>query len=403
LMLNTEKVVKSLKEIKKELENELVESKTKIEDLEKELKEKNELYQEKEIELKLKQKEADNLLSRLLEKSAEKGQMTDKGGKENLQKEIDDLKKKLNETKEREFELKGELKAKREEIERMNKTIDKAISTPKFQTIQSISTYQIQYNVQYQQLETETEKKITESLTKQEISATSEEQRVINKTILFLGTKELFINHRQAAINNLIDCYNKLEKRLGSKLNKFTTATSMMNIAGKLAGIIPGGGIAEAPIGLVGDTINLTGTIIQGKDLEKFTKQFQEILAKDKKNLSLFDGNYLSLVNTVWEDNKTSQGEIVSTIINTLNELSPFSNDHNAFTQSVSGTWQGRTSLELGEMKSSLEAIINNFQELKQRLQGQKEQLSKQSWFKIIETKTDLLQEQQAQIQIPPK
>jgi len=34
--------------------------------------------------------------------------------------------------------------------------------------------------------------------------------------------------------------------------------------------------------------------------------------------------------------------------------------------------------MDLGEMKSSIEAVINNFQELKQKLQDQKEQLSKQ-------------------------
>jgi hypothetical protein len=187
----------------------------------------------------------------------------------------------------------------------MNKTIEKAIDTPKVQqniqsTVigsQSINTYHIQYNIQYQQLETETEKQISTSLTDKEI--TLQEQKVINKTVLFLGTKELFISHRQATVNNLIECYNKLEKKLGSKLSKFTNAVSMTNIAGKLANIIPGGGVAEAPVGLLGDVINLTGTIIKEKDLPKFTKVFQEILAKDKKNLSLFDSNYLSLINTV--------------------------------------------------------------------------------------------------------
>jgi len=156
----------------------------------------------------------------------------------------------------------------------------------------------------------------------------------------------------------------------------------MTNIAGKLAKIIPGGGAAETPIGLLGDTINLTGTIIKEKDLKKFTKHFQEILDKDKKNLPLFDGNCLSLINTVWKDNKTNQGEIVSTIIKTLNlertKISPFSDDYNVFSQSVSGIWQGRSSLPLEEIKSSIESVINNFQELKQKLQDQKKQLTDQ-------------------------
>ncbi|CAI2168955.1 2372_t:CDS:2 [Funneliformis geosporum] len=205
--------------------------------------------------------------------------------------------------------------AKHELAVELNKKINRktSLSAPGMtkELIQSINTYQIQYNVQYQQLETETEKQITASLTDKEV--TLEEQKVINKTILFLGTKELFINYRQATINNLIECYNRLEKRLGSKLNKFTNAVSMTNIAGKLASIIPGGGVVEVPIGLLGDTINLTGTIIQGKDLEKFTKQFQEILVSDKKNLSLFD-----------DLKKTEQ--------------SPFSDENDVLSQSVSGT-----------------------------------------------------------------
>jgi hypothetical protein len=178
----------------------------------------------------------------------------------------------------------------------------KEISTPKVQNIntvfgsQSINAYQIQYNIQYQQLETETEKQITESLTDRGI--TPQEQKVINQTILFLGTKELFINYRQASINNLIECYNKLEKS-EVKLRKFGIASSVMGITGKLANIIPGGGVAEVPMGIIGDTINLAGTIIKEKDLAKLTKQFQTTQSQDEKKLSLFDENYQSLTKTI--------------------------------------------------------------------------------------------------------
>src|ERR1700722_1038966 len=139
----------------------------------------------------------------------------------------------------------------------MREKLDKVIDTPKVQNIntvfgsQSINTYQIQYTQNYQQLATET-------LTDQEI--TSQEQKIINQTILFLGTKELFINYRQASIDSLTDCYNKLEKS-ESKLKKFGLASSMMGITSKIAKAIPGGGVAETPIGIIGDTINLTGNV----------------------------------------------------------------------------------------------------------------------------------------------
>src|ERR1700753_4409631 len=99
----------------------------------------------------------------------------------------------------------------------MNEIIRETAITPKVQQniqnavySQSINTYNIQYNIQYQQLESETEKQVSVSLTDKEINP--QEQKIINKAILFLGTKELFINHRQNSINNLIECYNKLEK-----------------------------------------------------------------------------------------------------------------------------------------------------------------------------------------------
>src|SRR5207247_1611342 len=126
-------------------------------------------------------------------------------------------------------------------------------------------TYQTQYIQNYQKLESDLEEQITEPLTSQE--TTLQERKVINKTILFLGTKELFINYRQASINSLIDCYNKLEKS-GSKLTRFANIASMMNITGKLANIIPGGGIAESSLGLAGDAINLAGTVIEGTVLK---------------------------------------------------------------------------------------------------------------------------------------
>ncbi|CAG8557447.1 324_t:CDS:2, partial [Racocetra persica] len=298
-----------------------------------------------------------------------------------------------------EAEYKGKLEAKDQEVVRIHQLLNQVMLISRSQQIINISDVSqsginiagdnsylsnkstTNYRTNYQQLAAETENQIIAFLSNKEIIP--QEQKVINKTILFLGTKELFVNYRQTTINNLIDCYNKLEKRLGSKLHKFTTAVSMTNIAGKLASIIPGGGVAEAPLGILGDTINLTGTIIQGKLLDKFTKQFQEILAKDKKNLSLFDGNYLELRNIIWGDEKTSRGEIVADIIKTLKlertKISPFSDDYNAFSQSVSGIWQSRSSIDLGEMKSSIEAVINDFAKLKQKLQEEKEQLSRQT------------------------
>ncbi|CAG8453299.1 3894_t:CDS:2 [Ambispora gerdemannii] len=138
---------------KKELEDELVESKAKIEKLEKKLTEQNTLYQQKEVDA--------------IQESAK----SEPAEKEKWEQKSKELEKKLDESKEREFELKGELKAKKEEIERMSKTIDKVIVTPKAQNVfisQSINTYQIQYTQNYQKLEADLEEQINEFLVNKE-------------------------------------------------------------------------------------------------------------------------------------------------------------------------------------------------------------------------------------------
>jgi len=251
-----------------------------------------------------------------------------------------------------------------------------------------------EFKKKYQKLSTDLEKQIDKTLTE----ITLKEKQIINQTILFLGTKELFINHRQATINNLIDSYNKLEKRLGSKLNKFTTAVSMTNIAGKLASIIPGGGVAETPVRILGDTINLTGTIVQGKDLEKFTKQFQAILAQDEKNMFLFDESYQLLIKAIWyETSNNSQGEITTTIIEILKLVKSkqvlFSKEHNVF--NISDIWKSRPSLELGEMKNAILLLKKDLERFEQEAQQERNQLTKQIWFNEIEKQTNLLERQQ--------
>jgi len=164
------------------------------------------------------------------------------------------------------------------------------------QSNQITTTYQTQYNIQYQQLMKEIKQEVNDSLIDiKEI--TPQEQQVINQTVFFLGAKELFINYRQAIISKLINCYCKLAGK--NKSTKFATFSSVMGITGKIAKIIPGGGVAEEPLGIVGDVVSLTGTIIQEKNLDKCIKEFQRILAEDEKSLPLFDENYRSLTQAI--------------------------------------------------------------------------------------------------------
>lgn len=384
LMLNAKAVLESAKEIKKELESELTESKTKIEELKKELFEKNSLYQEKEIELKIKQKEADKLLDKLLEKFAEKSKVTNKLEEDNLQKEIDNLRRKLDISKEREFELKGELKAKREEIERMNKTIEKAIEVPKIQNIQNavINNY-------YQQALQEIEQTITQSLIGQEI--TPQDQTIINQTILFLGVRELFINYRQLVINNLIESYCQLANK--SKFTRLTNFNSMMNITSKIAKTISGGGVAETPLGILGDTINLANSLLQEKNSKNYIKKLKEILDQDKKNLSLFDEHYSHLEKTLW---RQETSEITKLIVNTLSLFKdksyPFSTDQNAY--KLGQVWESDLpNLNLEQLRNILENLNKSLNDYQQEFQSQKRQLSEQSWFETIEQQTDLLKQ----------
>ena len=243
--------------------------------------------------------------------------------------------------------LQGESSAKDQEIVRINQIISQAMFTPKIQqvTISNISQSDINivgdnshlvnqnitnYQTIYQQLVTETEKEI-ESLLIDIKEIIPQEKQIINQTILFLGTKELFINYRQEIISRLIDCYCNLASK--SKSTKLANFNSIMNITSKIANTIPTGGTVETPLGILGDTINLAEAIIQEKNLKQCIKKLQQIFAKDKESLSLFDENYRSLTQSIGLDN--GQGEITKNIIDTLQldqtQLRPFSINHDVF------------------------------------------------------------------------
>jgi hypothetical protein len=195
-------------------------------------------------------------------------------------------------------ELKGLLSAKESEIQYLRTQASKptqhvSISGGSQTGINLVvgDNFSISNQFNYQQLITETEKETKQSLTNQVV--TEQDQKVINRTIIFLGAKELFINYRQTIINHLIEGYCKLTKQ--NKTSKFNTASGLMGITNKLAGLVPGGAIAQTSVGILGDTIDLAGTIHQEKNLKQCLKKLQEILTKDKKALTLFDEYYQPL------------------------------------------------------------------------------------------------------------
>jgi hypothetical protein len=297
---------------------------------------------------------------------------------------------------------KGELRSKREEIEWMRKEI----STPKVQNIQhtvigsqSINTYQIQHNLYYQQLQTDLEQQTSEILTNQEI--TSQDQQIINQTIIFLGTQELFVDYRQKLLNKLIDGYCQLAKK--NKWTKWATFSSnLTGIGSKIAGAIPKGNIAQTSLGIIADTINLAANITQERNLEKYRQKLQEILTKDKEALTLFDNYYHPLEKTLWNN----QSSLIATqIIKTLSlnreQSYPFSKGQNPF----QGIWEKElTAFSSEQLKDFLKKLEGDLETFQKTFQQQRSELSQYEWFKTIEEKTDLLQEQpQNQIQVEPR
>lgn len=211
IILEVKKSLKSAKELKRMLE-------AKIEDLEKELSEKVALQQETKKELETQKNVTETLLKQLVEKTIEKEKASNENEANDLQKEINHLRQDLKESERKVTKLEVRLEDKQEEIVWMREKLGKVIDTPKFQTIQStvissksINTYHIQYNVQYQQLETEIEKQISEPLTKLEV--TEQDKKVINQTIIFWGVQELFFNYRKNTIDKLVNCYCRLANK----------------------------------------------------------------------------------------------------------------------------------------------------------------------------------------------
>ncbi|MDR1670451.1 MAG: hypothetical protein LBR43_01825 [Spiroplasmataceae bacterium] len=250
-------------------------------------------------------------------------------------------------------------------------------------------------NNYYQQIISEIEQEIANSLAKQEISPA--EQKVINQTIIYLGTQELFLNYRQELISNLIKSYCQLTKQ--SKLVKLTNNLGkIMNISSKLAGKLPGGKVAETPLNILETILNLAQSTLQEEDLKKYRQQLQEIFVKDKQSLILFDESYRSLIQSIWPDN--NQSKVVQNIIATLQlkqtQLKPFSDNHNIC--KLGEVWEAMLpDLSLEELKTLLTNLDKKLTISQREFYSQRQELAKQSWFKTIEQKTDLLQEKKAE------
>ena len=178
-----------------------------------------------------------------------------------------------------------------------------------------------------------------------------------------------------------------------------------MGITSKIVKGVPNGSIAETPLGIVGDIAVLTGIILEDKHLEKCIKEFKELISKDSQDLNFFDQSYDSLTKTIWNNNQ-SLSPVTTRITKVLNLVKekpyPFSEEQNIY--QISDIRQEYfTSLNSEQLKSFLEKLDKNLIELCQSFEKQKKQLNEQDWFKAIEAKTDLLQEQQSQVQIFPK
>ncbi|CAH1760406.1 5650_t:CDS:2 [Entrophospora sp. SA101] len=404
LILYAKEAVESAKELKKELEIELAKSETKIQELE----EKQVLFEEQEtkinyLELRVqeltnliktqKQKIIQDFLNVLPEKELIQQLITtylefkkaEKQGSPSrkLKKECNKIEDVLEERQGEDFvdKLQPILKEQKQTLKQItyNKE-EKAIVEKHEKTSQ-------EQNKNYQELKLElaemkgqiaiikdrptqqfiisgtnqqdVEEKTNEILTNQEI--TPQEQKAINQVILFLGTKELFINYRQAVLNKLIDCYCRLANK--SKSTKLTTFNSMMGITSKIAKAIPGGEVAETSMGIIGDTINLTGTLIQEKNLKNIAEPSRVTMETIKILALVKDKPY------------------------------PFSADHDVF--KVGEIWESNLlNLSLEELKTFLEKLDKSLESFKQGFQEQRTQLAEQSWFKAIEKQTDLLKEQ---------
>lgn len=276
-----------------------------------------------------------------------------------------------------------------------------------FSTNTQLNAYQTQYNTYYQQLTTEIEKETAKHLT--DLQLTDQDQVAINQTIIFRGVQELFLNYRQALLDKLIEGYCGLVKK--NKSTKLAGFTSLMGITNKLVGAIPGGDVAQAPLGIISDTINLASDILKERNLTNYHQKLQQILNEDKKVLTLFDSYYHPLEKIIWSD-KDSQ--ITTQIIKTLGlkkeQPYPFSTNQNPFKD----YWEKELfSFGLDQLKDFLAKLENNLKEFQQTFQQQCSELSEQEWFKTIKKNTDLLQEKAstindkqellAKIQVPPK
>ncbi|CAJ0912271.1 9070_t:CDS:2 [Entrophospora sp. SA101] len=370
LILYAKEAVESAKELKKELEIELAKSETKIQELE----EKQVLFEEQEtkinyLELRVqeltnliktqKQKIIQDFLNVLPEKELIQQLITtylefkkaEKQGSPSrkLKKECNKIEDVLEERQGEDFvdKLQPILKEQKQTLKQItyNKE-EKAIVEKHEKTSQ-------EQNKNYQELKLElAEMKgqiaiIKDRPTQQFIISGTNQQDVEEKTNEILTNQEI-TPQEQKAIN---------------QSTKLTTFNSMMGITSKIAKAIPGGEVAETSMGIIGDTINLTGTLIQEKNLKNIAEPSRVTMETIKILALVKDKPY------------------------------PFSADHDVF--KVGEIWESNLlNLSLEELKTFLEKLDKSLESFKQGFQEQRTQLAEQSWFKAIEKQTDLLKEQ---------
>ncbi|CAB4443052.1 unnamed protein product [Rhizophagus irregularis] len=200
--------------------------------------------------------------------------------------------------------------------------------------------------------------------------ATPKGKEIIEKMLVFLEAKQIFLNTRQGTIGRLGKCYNDFKKSV--ETGKYALFTQGSNQVSSIGGIIPDlGGIIVKAVGVVcSGTVN----IFKNNAWKNCRNNFEKFLANDEKKLFWFKEKYLSLITIVWDNEE----QPISSVIIEILELekrkkeSSFNEKYNIYRIGGNILFKGESTLELEEMKKMITLLDSNLEDIKSKLEEEK-------------------------------
>lgn len=188
------------------------------------------------------------------------------------------------------------------------------------------------------------------------VNEPSSDPQKLKKSVLFLGTKQIFATTRQGTIDNLSKTHENADES-GKKYDKIALVGNYIGEVKEIASLVPGGGIVTD---ILSKGIPTIANLLKSRSIITHSQEFGDYLIEDEKALSLLEKTYQSLVASQDDSKK------VSPILTNLLKFNQSQlNQHSVFEVSKLEKERKPTS---EEMSKAIELLNNHLQEFKKEL-----------------------------------